>query len=243
MSRVRSPAAALSSALAKGASSLKAASVKLARPLPRGGMGGGGGEDGATQQAYPTLTHALYAILWHNWRYPAATAAGGGANTASPRVGVVAAAAGPTAAPLTTPRATGDPVWAYPGSVNLANFLAYSFSPTLVYAPNYPRTPRVRPAYILEKFFLACGLLMTGLFIIDAYITPTLREMPRVDPLEAVIRILVPFTALLLICFFVVFECVLVSSRGASRSAATQPAGCGGAGGGRGVAGRSGMAG
>jgi hypothetical protein len=54
-----------------------------------------------------------------------------------------------------SPRRAADPLVAYPHNVNLKNFLEFSLAPTLVYAPNFPRTPSVRISYILEKTFLA----------------------------------------------------------------------------------------
>ena len=45
-------------------------------------------------------------------------------------------------------------------------------------------------------------MLWAGFHVLDGYIVPTIRAMPRLDPLDAVTRTLVPFTAMLLLVFF-----------------------------------------
>lgn len=39
----------------------------------------------------------------------------------------------------------------YPANLTVKDFLLYTFAPVLVYSPNYPRTSRIRWAYLMES--------------------------------------------------------------------------------------------
>ena len=42
----------------------------------------------------------------------------------------------------------------------------------MCYEPNYPRTHSIRVGYVLEKLFLALGLLAAGMHIVTGSIVP-----------------------------------------------------------------------
>lgn len=88
------------------------------------------------------------------------------------------------------------------------DLLLFSFAPVLCYEPSFPRTASVRLAYLAEKFFLAAGLLLAALFLFTHYVAPVLEGMACTDVFTAVSQLTVPFFLLVLLLFFLVFECV-----------------------------------
>jgi diacylglycerol O-acyltransferase-1 len=65
---------------------------------------------------------------------------------------------------------------------NLAYFLA---APTLSYQLSYPRTPRVRPRWVLRRLAFLCAALGLQLFIMEQYIEPTIDNSLR--PLQEMV--------------------------------------------------------
>ena len=104
-----------------------------------------------------------------------------------------------------SPVMSGDLV-AYPHNVTLRDFLLFSFAPTLVYEPNFPRTTGIRPGYLLEKVFLGGGLLTSMAYVLTTHVHPVLSVVNSLDPLDAVGRLLLPLTAICIMGFFLVFE-------------------------------------
>ena len=84
----------------------------------------------------------------------------------------------------------------YPNNVTFANFIIFSFMPTLVYLPTYPTTKRIRLFYCIEKSLLALGLTLVGMTIIAHQVVPVISRMPGIEPLEAVANLIIPFISI-----------------------------------------------
>jgi hypothetical protein len=97
----------------------------------------------------------------------------------------------------------------YPGSACALDFIAYTVAPTLCYEPNYPRTTSISPAYLAEKLFLAAGLVWAGLLVYAGSLRPVLARVNDLLLLDAIAQLIVPTILVVLIIFFVVFECIL----------------------------------
>ena len=69
---------------------------------------------------------------------------------------------------------------AFPYNINLRDFLLFSFAPTLVYEPNFPRTTGIRPGYLLEKVSLAAGMVIVGSVVMTNHMLPVFAAF---DPL------------------------------------------------------------
>ena len=97
----------------------------------------------------------------------------------------------------------------YPDNITFKDFFNYSIAPTLCYEPNYPRTDIIEIAYIVEKIFLATGLIFAGLYIFSNYMVPVLQIINRLSIIDALAQLILPTTAVTLVIFFVIFECIL----------------------------------
>jgi hypothetical protein len=98
---------------------------------------------------------------------------------------------------------------AFPNNVNLKDFILFSFAPVLCYEPNYPRTQSVRLWYLAEKLFLSAGLVVAGVYMHSHYVLPVIAKIHEMDEITAAVQLLGPLTALMLVSFFVIFECIL----------------------------------
>lgn len=97
----------------------------------------------------------------------------------------------------------------YPNNITFSDFLNYSLAPTLCYEPNYPRTEMIELAYIVEKLFLATGLIFAGLYLFSNYMAPVLHHINELTLIDALAQLILPTIAVTLILFFVIFECIL----------------------------------
>lgn len=94
----------------------------------------------------------------------------------------------------------------YPANVTLKDFLVYSLAPTLIYAPNFPKTCAVSYLYVLEKLLLAIGLVLTTIFIYGSYVKPVLENLPNLYIIDAVSQLVLPLTCLVMTIFYLTFE-------------------------------------
>ena len=97
----------------------------------------------------------------------------------------------------------------YPQNVTLYNWIEFTFFPTLVYEPLYPRTASVRIMYILEKIAITFFILSFMFAILEQFMLDSLSDKSRSEPIETIINLLVPATLLEIAGFFVVFDCML----------------------------------
>merc|ERR1719242_390229 len=97
----------------------------------------------------------------------------------------------------------------YPQNVTLFNWIEFTWFPTLVYEPLYPRTNSVRFVYLLEKAAMFFGTMGVMWAIVGRYMLPLLSEHSRDEPVETIINLLVPATLVEILGFFLVFDCLL----------------------------------
>lgn len=102
----------------------------------------------------------------------------------------------------------------YPRNVNLINFIEFSCLPVLVYEPKYPRTTEIDYVNIIEKFFVIGGIIVFNWFLMEHFILPVVIRTistpatPSVYA-EAMLETMVPLQIFVILCFYVVFECIL----------------------------------
>ncbi|KAJ3295378.1 hypothetical protein HK104_002717 [Borealophlyctis nickersoniae] len=96
----------------------------------------------------------------------------------------------------------------FPKNVTFLNFLDYLLVPTLVYELEYPRTHRIRPFYVLEKILATLGTFMILYVTVEHYINPVLYSLEKLDFIDAVTRLLIPFMIGYLLIFYIIFECI-----------------------------------
>eukprot|EP00658_Telonema_sp_P-2_P080805 TRINITY_DN8116_c0_g1_i1.p1 TRINITY_DN8116_c0_g1~~TRINITY_DN8116_c0_g1_i1.p1 ORF type:complete len:391 (-),score=85.80 TRINITY_DN8116_c0_g1_i1:206-1378(-) len=96
----------------------------------------------------------------------------------------------------------------YPGNVNFRNFSEFLWMPTLCYEVSYPRTNIIRPSYLIEKAITAFGVLSLMWHLLVNQMRPSFQA--SVDqPLHAVADLILPTMAMVLLGFFLVFDCIL----------------------------------
>jgi sterol O-acyltransferase len=94
----------------------------------------------------------------------------------------------------------------YPDNVTLKNYVFFLVVPTLVYEMSYPRLPKMRYAYFVEKFSSFVGLWAVMHVLADTYILPVLEQSPSMTQLEAISSLIIPFTVGYMIVFYMVFD-------------------------------------
>jgi len=96
----------------------------------------------------------------------------------------------------------------YPENVTFGNFSCFLWMPTLVYEVSYPRTEAIRPAYLLEKAITAFGVLSLMWHILENFMIPGFQTSSH-DPVQAFLSLVSPTMAMILLGFFLVFDCIL----------------------------------
>mmetsp|Transcript_19721 Transcript_19721/g.27502 ORF Transcript_19721/g.27502 Transcript_19721/m.27502 type:complete len:436 (+) Transcript_19721:39-1346(+) len=94
----------------------------------------------------------------------------------------------------------------YPANVTLKDYIYFLLVPTLVYQMEYPRTERIRLGYLLEKLLAFGGCWACMHTLVWGYIIPVLFESAHLTILDAVSRLIIPFTVGYLLIFYMVFE-------------------------------------
>eukprot|EP00485_Elphidium_margaritaceum_P019612 CAMPEP_0202732294 /NCGR_PEP_ID=MMETSP1385-20130828/187583_1 /ASSEMBLY_ACC=CAM_ASM_000861 /TAXON_ID=933848 /ORGANISM="Elphidium margaritaceum" /LENGTH=412 /DNA_ID=CAMNT_0049398601 /DNA_START=574 /DNA_END=1812 /DNA_ORIENTATION=+ len=97
----------------------------------------------------------------------------------------------------------------YPSNVTLYNWIEFTFFPTLVYEPLYPRTASVRVLYVLEKIVIILFVMSFMYAILEQFILRKLSHLSIASPIQAIIDLLVPATLMEICAFFAVFDCML----------------------------------
>jgi len=123
-----------------------------------------------------------------------------------------------SAAPRLTQTPSAVAPVAYPDNVTMADFVRFACCPSVVYSPNFPSTKSFRPLYFAEKMVLAALLLFIALEVVVQHCLPVVGNMGRhyadpgsgaFDSGDAIARLIVPTTALMLALFFMVFDVLL----------------------------------
>ncbi|KAJ3042246.1 hypothetical protein HK097_002080 [Rhizophlyctis rosea] len=96
----------------------------------------------------------------------------------------------------------------FPNNITFLNFADYLLVPTLVYELEYPRTDRIRPLYILEKFLGTLGTFMILYVTIEHSINPVLEQIPVMGFFDSLTQLLVPFMICYMLFFYIIFECI-----------------------------------
>jgi hypothetical protein len=196
-----------------GVSNPSTPSLRRALPAVSGAVGGNG--------LMSALPRSLRSLLAASGGVADSGSGGGssvnGASTPGSSTGAtpqVLAAAGRVARALLWGLNTeGEPVATeavrYPFNLNLRDFVTFSFMPTVVYEPSFPRTQRVRLGYLVEKLALAAGLVLVGAHIITAQMAPVFKRIDTMHPVDAIAALMLPCSLFILIIFFTMFEVIL----------------------------------
>lgn len=76
-------------------------------------------------------------------------------------------------------------------AVTFQHFLYFLFAPTLCFQLSYPRTPKLRPWFLLRRVLQLSSLLFAQIYVLLQFLYPTLMQAPRVfnvstfNPVEA----------------------------------------------------------
>ncbi|KAI8816983.1 MBOAT, membrane-bound O-acyltransferase family-domain-containing protein [Fimicolochytrium jonesii] len=97
---------------------------------------------------------------------------------------------------------------AFPENVTLPNFIDYLLVPTLVYELEYPRTDRIRIAYLLEKTAGFLGIAVCLYIVIEHLIYPVLANLRNLSFAESITQLLIPFMVCYMMIFYIIFECI-----------------------------------
>jgi sterol O-acyltransferase len=100
----------------------------------------------------------------------------------------------------------------YPSNLTLSNFIYFLMAPTLLYEPSYPRTPKIRWSYVMDR---SAGLMAVFTLLyatIDSMIMPIIRTHPFEtieEKFDALTTLMLPIAWSILLLFFLVFEYLL----------------------------------
>ncbi|KAI9596720.1 MBOAT, membrane-bound O-acyltransferase family-domain-containing protein [Syncephalis fuscata] len=95
---------------------------------------------------------------------------------------------------------------AYPNNITFRNYLDYLIIPTLVYEIYYPRTARIRPAYVFEKLAAILGTFTLLYMTVEHYVLPALYQTSHLPIWYALPQMLFPVLVVFLLSFFIIFE-------------------------------------
>jgi len=94
----------------------------------------------------------------------------------------------------------------WPQNVSFYNYVDFLLVPTLVYEPEYPRTERIRPTYVAEKFASFAGLWTVLHVVVINYITPVLEVLPTISLFQAFCDLAIPLLMSGVLIFYIVFD-------------------------------------
>jgi sterol O-acyltransferase len=96
----------------------------------------------------------------------------------------------------------------FPNNISVRNYIDFLLIPVFVYEIEYPRTSKFRPLYFLSKVFgFATGFVLMYITL-EHYIHPVMNNMHKETFLESIIQLMLPYTVVYLIIFFMLFECL-----------------------------------
>lgn len=96
----------------------------------------------------------------------------------------------------------------YPNNVTIVNYLDYLLIPSLVYELEYPRTKSFRLGYFLEKVVALIGCVVLMYIAIEHNLVPAYISSPELSTPEFILKLIIPFTILHLLVFYILFEVV-----------------------------------
>lgn len=97
----------------------------------------------------------------------------------------------------------------YPNNINFKNFFYFLLAPTFCYQETYPSSGQFRPVYFILKLMKAFFCLLLIYYIYSESIEPVLPNLSNTPLLLLLIEIYFPVTLFCLICFYLIFECIL----------------------------------
>jgi hypothetical protein len=89
--------------------------------------------------------------------------------------------------------------------VTISDFVLYMFTPWLVYA-EYPRRQMIDWLFALKKVCISGTLLVMIYMLHASYIQPWIEKGSEVHIVELVLRLMLPSTAFIILCFYLVYE-------------------------------------
>ena len=81
--------------------------------------------------------------------------------------------------------------------------------PVIVYEPEYPRSKEIRIGFIIRKSVLGLLAIIAGYIIIGDFIMPPIEKGLDISPFELLFRIMLPLSIMIVVIFFIVWECIL----------------------------------
>ncbi|KAF8845114.1 MBOAT-domain-containing protein [Paxillus ammoniavirescens] len=102
---------------------------------------------------------------------------------------------------------TGPQRVTYPENLTWKNFCSYMLIPTLVYELEYPRTDRIRLAYVFEKTIAFMGSFALLYTVTESFIIP-LTPTPDQSFFRSLLDLALPFMISYLLLFYIIFECI-----------------------------------
>lgn len=99
-----------------------------------------------------------------------------------------------------------------PPRAEFRDYTNYLLAPTVVYCRNFPRTPRIRPLVVVEKFTGAAVAFIMLYMIVEFQLYPVLVPKDNghsIDMLDALIHLFPALIAVFILLFILIFECLL----------------------------------
>lgn len=107
----------------------------------------------------------------------------------------------------------------FPQNITFSNYFWYSMFPTLVYEIEFPRTPKIKWRYVLEKVAAVFGVFFLMIWVAESYLYPPvvaviqMRDEPfwnkiRIYPLF-LSDILLPFVLEYMLVFYIIWDAIL----------------------------------
>jgi len=97
----------------------------------------------------------------------------------------------------------------YPNNINFKNFFYFLCAPTFCYQESYPSSGKFRPIYFILKVMKAFFCLTIIYYIYSESIEPVLPTILTTPLLLLLIELYFPITIFCMVCFYLIFECVL----------------------------------
>jgi sterol O-acyltransferase len=97
----------------------------------------------------------------------------------------------------------------YPQNINYKNFFYFLLAPTFCYQETYPSSGEFRPVYFILKLLKAFFCLTLIYYVYSESIEPVLFNLLTTPLLMLLIELYFPITLFCLICFYLIFECIL----------------------------------
>ncbi|KAI9227086.1 MAG: MBOAT, membrane-bound O-acyltransferase family-domain-containing protein [Piptocephalis tieghemiana] len=101
-------------------------------------------------------------------------------------------------------RCTKDTI--YPDNLTIRNWADYLALPVLIYELSYPRTTRIRPGFVLEKFLGTVGCIFLLYTCIESHAIPYLHVATHKSFWVALPQLLPVFLVIYLLGFYIIFE-------------------------------------